>query len=459
MDKVRAKRIAAELRGQSVGGWMVGDYIGNGASAVVVAAERAGQVAAVKIIDPEFVERYGAPQQLARVQRECDLIGHAERHLVQLFDGGQCRDSGYLYIAMELLAHPQLTTLVPTFPRERIAPIIGQLALAAQFLEARGLAHRDIKSDNIAISRDCENAILLDLGVIRPIADPARVDAGSGAEFLGTTRYSPPEYLLREEEDSVDGWRAVTFYQLGAVLHDLIMRKRMFDDVSAPYAKLIEAVRSSRPIIDAPDVPPHLVTLARGCLQKNWRLRLELVKWEHFHESAPPVSGAEAKDRIRKRLASVETSANTLIPGATIPRRRILENIGGSVSNAAREICLQAGTFPPVEVTHSDTPDGRFVLIRTGPSEQHLLSGSLSIKFACTLVDDVGLFMRVRAVAGFGDLPPTIPTDAWSGVYIGDASSANLRDRLDDFLHLALDAAQDSPLTTPGSLLQIPSLD
>jgi hypothetical protein len=38
MDKVRARRIAAELQGTSVGGWTIGDYLGNGASAVVLTA-------------------------------------------------------------------------------------------------------------------------------------------------------------------------------------------------------------------------------------------------------------------------------------------------------------------------------------------------------------------------------------------------------------------------------------
>jgi hypothetical protein len=47
MDKVRAKRMAAELKGELVGGWLVGDYLGNGASAVVLSAQREDQWAAL----------------------------------------------------------------------------------------------------------------------------------------------------------------------------------------------------------------------------------------------------------------------------------------------------------------------------------------------------------------------------------------------------------------------------
>jgi hypothetical protein len=108
-------RIAAELRGKSIGGWLVGEYLGNGASAVVLTAEREGQAAALKLIDPEMEERYGAAQQLARIERQRALGGHPHQHLIQIFDGGRCPETNYLYLAMELLAYPPLTALVSRF--------------------------------------------------------------------------------------------------------------------------------------------------------------------------------------------------------------------------------------------------------------------------------------------------------------------------------------------------------
>jgi serine/threonine protein kinase len=106
MDLVRAKRIAAELLGRPVGGWVVKDYLGNGASAVVLSAKRDGVLAALKLIDPEMVERHGQEKQLMRIERERDLVGHSNEHLVKIFDGGLCLDTNYLYIVMELMPHP-----------------------------------------------------------------------------------------------------------------------------------------------------------------------------------------------------------------------------------------------------------------------------------------------------------------------------------------------------------------
>jgi len=364
MDSVRAKRIAAELKGTTVGGWTVGEYIDNGASAVVLSAERGRQAAALKLIDPELVERYGAEQQLARIHRERELVDHTEPYLVKIYDGGRCDDTGYLFVVMELLVQPKLTALVSNFPRERIGPIIEQISHAAQFLESRQLTHRDIKPDNISITRDCERATLLDLGVLRPVALPAAEDAGSGNEFLGTTRYSSPEYVMREEEDSVAGWRALTFYQLGGVVHDLIMRRQMFDGIGSPPARLSDAVRLLLPVIDAPDVPEHLITLARSCLQKDWKLRLELVNWDQFRAGQMPTGAGDAKARIRQRLALADSASTPVaaVPGPS--RRRLLEDFGASLARAIREICLQSGTFPPIDVRSSGDGDNWLVTSR-----------------------------------------------------------------------------------------------
>jgi serine/threonine protein kinase len=458
MDKVRAKRIATELHGRTVGGWLVGEYLGNGASAVVVSAERSGQAAALKLVDPEMVERYGAPQQLARIERERGLAGHTERNLVKIFDGGQCKDTGCLFVAMELLTLPALTTLIPHFPRGRIGPLIEQLAGAARFLETRGLAHRDIKPDNVVISRDCEQAVLLDLGVVRPIRPVDSDDAGSGDLFLGTTRYSPPEYLMREEDDSEAGWRAVTFYQLGAIVHDAIMRRRLFYEIDTPPARLIEAVRHVRPVIEAADVAPHLVSLARNCLQKDWRLRLELVRWEHFTDSPPPIKSREAKERIRSRIDAGMAESSVALPSAR-SRSRLLENLGGAVANTVREICLQSGNFPPVEVQHRVHESERLIALTTGPSPRHALDSELHIWIAASTLDDDGLVVRLRGVAAIGKDPADVPLDRGTLIYAGDASAPVQRERLDDFLHLALDAAQNAGKADANLLLPLPSLE
>ena len=231
MYEQRAHALLEELRGHCVGGWQIQDLIRHGKSAAVFTAHQSPRTAALKIFDPELVARYGELTQLTRIHRELSLRDRHHPNLVDIYDGGRCPATGYHFLVMEYLAGDPLSMHIPTLPRPRIAVLLRQVASAAKFLEDNELVHRDIKPDNIVIDTTTGDATLLDLGVLRPInSDSTATDDDEVQHFLGTLQYSPPEFLLREEEDTVEGWRAVTFYQLGAVLHDLIERRPIFAD-------------------------------------------------------------------------------------------------------------------------------------------------------------------------------------------------------------------------------------
>ena len=256
MYEQRALALLHQLRGRSVAGWHIDDLIRHGKSAAVFRARNADRAAALKIFDPELVARYGERTQLARIHRELSLRGRHHPHLVEIYDGGQCSATNHLFLVMQHVPGDPLSNHITTLERTRIRPLLQQVASAAKFLEDIHLVHRDIKPDNIVIDPDTQTATLLDFGVLRPInAQSTATDDDDVKNFIGTLQYSPPEFLLREEEDSLDGWRAVTFYQLGAVLHDLIERQPIFADSTDPYARLVNAVQDTTPTFAATDMP------------------------------------------------------------------------------------------------------------------------------------------------------------------------------------------------------------
>lgn len=245
--------MASELLNMTIGGWHIDSFCKGGKSALVFKSHKDDIVGALKVFDSDLIDRFGSDSQAARIERELSLKGKEHPNLVKILDGGRCDTSGYWYIVMEYIDAPTLAEILETLPRESIRPIISQVASAAQFLEDLQLAHRDIKPDNIAIYRDFRNAVLLDLGVIRPFGMSEMTDEDQ-VTFVGTLQYSSPEFLIRDEIDTMEGWRAVTFYQLGAVLHDMIMRKRIFSDFVNPYARLVKAIEQEIPHIEARDV-------------------------------------------------------------------------------------------------------------------------------------------------------------------------------------------------------------
>jgi serine/threonine protein kinase len=357
MDSIAAKRLIHELVGKGdVGGWKIVKHRGSGKSAVVFDAVHDGALAALKVFDPDLVEKSGKGVQPERIRRELTLRGKSHPNLIKILDGGECTRTGYLFIVMELLDAPNLASVIDAVPRDRIRLIISQVASAAKFLlEDMGLVHRDIKTDNIAITPDFNKATLLDLGVIRPLTltDGEPSSDGERRSFVGTLRYSSPEYAFRRGKEDPEAWRALTFYQLGGVLHDLIMRKRLFEEFSDPYTRLVKAVDIEIPIVNSPEVPDDIVLLARNCLLKRPDLRLRFVKWSDFDHRQPVITaGVTAKEHLRRRFAIAQDSGAADVEG-TERSDRLLRNTVQTMQCALRnEIvseCAGRDFLPRVE--------------------------------------------------------------------------------------------------------------
>ena len=448
MDRIRAMAMAQELHDRQVGGWVVEDYLGNGFSAVVLSARKGDARGAVKVIDPEMIERFGTDRQLARVVREKRLEGHIHPNLVQILDAGQCAETGYLYVVMELLEPTTLGDVRDTLPPDRIATLIGQLASAARFLEQHDLVHRDIKPDNTHVSSDYSNIKLLDLGVVYPPRGNGETSAGTGNHFVGTAPYSPPEFLHREEANCLEGWRAITFYQIGATLFDLITRTPIFDDFREPPARLYEAIGDHVPtIIPASEqVAPWLVDLARRCLTKDWRIRSQIVTWEHF-EGPPllPESSDDIRQRIRARLPAEVVPLP--MPSASTsgkPSRRTIVDLFRSTSTMIREVCQEGGVFPPLELQPQYTADGCRIRLRTGPYNPQGLQGILVIEFMLSPLDSDGNDVRILASARLeapADEGDSSSREALEQIFAGDVGSMEFRSLMDVFIHAALESA------------------
>lgn len=450
MDQVRANQMMQELAGTGCSGWKVLELIGNGKSALVCKAVRGEQVAALKVFDPELVERLGKDQQLERIKRELKLIGHTAPSLVEILDGGECLGTGHLFIAMEYIQAPNLATVLADIPRNAIRLIIQQIASAAKFLEefGDGYAHRDIKPANIVITRDFQQAVLLDLGVLRPILDGSLTDQSHSRDFLGTLQYSSPEFLVRQEVDSVDGWRAVTFYQLGAVLHDLIMQRPLFDDIT-PYANLCKAVQTEIPIIVSDDVDREISMLAKDCLVKDPKVRIQLVTWDRFLSTHEPLSAAAAaKERVEGRKRAQELQVHS-VPDMKDTTEHLHASVEHAVMEGIEKAIRRHATapdFPPILLRRYEIAEGHpGIRISFDRSTSHGLSSPLHIYVNVSFLGHEEQVVQVDAAAyvSVADPAPDTPEskprkELCSGVYNQEHMSVTLK----NLFYLALDAAQ-----------------
>jgi serine/threonine protein kinase len=330
------------------------------------------------------------------------LRGHKHENLVSIYGGGVDIDKNLYYVVMELLAGPNLKKSLTDIRVEDIPSLIGQLASAARFLEELGLVHRDIKPENIALLESSRRLVLMDLGVIRPtkgsdLTDPAGVQA-----FVGTLQYSSPEFLLREEDQSPEGYRALTFYQIGAVLHDLIMKRPIFEKFVNPYAKLVNAVQHERPIIANPDVPPELIDLAKRCLLKSPLSRSRVVHWEDFHiESKKP--RASARDRVAERMVTLraqseDTKLTTDV--RSLDGNKIRKNLLGTLSLAAITARASLEGLPPLRNKKCEKDDACWEFELEASPDKGFPHG-LVIRVCVEIIDPVEAVVSCKGCAHF----------------------------------------------------------
>ena len=265
--------------------WVVHEKLGQGNSAAVFRVESAtdGQ-AALKVYKSLF---FSGPNEVAeryRISLHEKLKGHTCDSLVKILEVGYIADSAY--VLMEYIPWSALDSVLGAVPVDAIPSIIADVAKAAKWLDERSLAHRDIKPANILVAPDFRSSKLVDLGVMREsnTQAPDMSDQGARRPFVATAQYSSPEYLFRLHEPSSELWRGLSIYQLGAVLHDLLVGKPLFHDevLTENRYVLAMAVYRKTPVIPAGVFPAQWAAVAKRALGKDLSIRLQSVGWDDF---------------------------------------------------------------------------------------------------------------------------------------------------------------------------------
>ncbi|TXC70969.1 protein kinase [Sphingomonas ginsenosidivorax] len=446
MDEVKAKEWEAKFRGQAIDGWTIETLIDHGKSAAVFKAvsEGHGKLAALKIFDDELIQRYGDETQLKRIGRELSLKGQNHANMVGILGGGFHEESSNHYIVMDYLDGPSLSKCLTKVPEGNIPGLIEQLVSACEFLEAHELAHRDIKPANIVLLEDMSRLVLLDFGVLKPVGEVGLTDTDGQRLFVGTLQYSSPEFLLRDEENDADGWRALAIYQVGAVLHDLIMRRPIFEEFVTPYAALVNAVQHETPSVASEGVPSYLIDACQMALVKSPEKRLALVSWEAFRPPVAASAGDAARQRISKRLLLADAQSEAVVDDGPAMAELLETVIDGLKVELRRIRQANSSIMPPLIVTRG--PKRVPVLeIRIVASAEYGLARDVCMEIAVTVIDVEAQAVRLEACA-------SVPSDdaqeplALVIVFKGPYSSGATSDRVEAAVLVALDQAQNGTI-------------
>lgn len=211
--------LAGKFRGLCLGPYKILNQIGQGGMGTVYLAEHTelDRLVALKMLPPDKAKDKLAIERFKREARAVAALDHP--NIVKVFD--VFHSGGLYFMAMEYVAGKDLRSLVKETGSLHYATAITYILQAAaglQHAHEKGFVHRDIKPDNLILSKE-GTVKLLDMGLARSFEArdqlTAQLDHGG---VVGTAEFISPEQALGEETQD----HRSDIYSLGATLYSLI---------------------------------------------------------------------------------------------------------------------------------------------------------------------------------------------------------------------------------------------
>ena len=301
--------------GSRLGPYEVLSPLGAGGMGEVYRARdpRLGREVAIKVL-PE--EATADPERLRRFELEARAVGALSHpNLLAVFDTG--RHEGAPFVVFELLEGETLRARLGggALPPPKALDYAIQMARGLCAAHEKGIVHRDVKPDNLFLTRDGPLKILdFGLAKLRPPLDPGDVDgltrtASVHTEehtLLGTVGYMSPEQVRRSPAD-----HRSDIFSFGLVLYEMLAGSRPFRGGTEAETMTAILTQDPPPLTRATGkVPVALERIMRHCVEKRPQDRFQSTRDLVFDLEALAQAGtAGAPGGPRRRGQRVKLAA------------------------------------------------------------------------------------------------------------------------------------------------------
>ena len=266
--------------GTKIGRYEIRSKIGEGGMGEVYRArdEKLNRDVAVKILPASLSD---SGDRLHRFEQEAQAAGTLNHpNILAVYDVGV--HEGAPYVVSELLDGESLRDRLNTGPiaPRKVIDYATQIAHGLAAAHNKGIIHRDIKPDNLFITKD-DRVKILDFGLAK-LSQPSgenieqtdvatrRVHTNPGT-VMGTAGYMAPEQVRARTVDNRSD-----IFSFGAVLYEMLSGRRAFHGESP--IETLNAILKEEPAELAtsnPNIAPALERVVLHCLEKSPERRFQ----------------------------------------------------------------------------------------------------------------------------------------------------------------------------------------
>jgi len=245
------------------GKYKIVKLIGRGGMANVYLATDMGTgvKVAIKVLKPEFSADEEFIRRFDTEAKAVSSLNHA--NIVKVFGVGH--EGNFRYIVQEYVDGITVKDLINQnghLDWKVAVPIVIQVGMALEYAHKNGIIHKDIKPQNILISRD-RIAKITDFGIARAATGNTITMSSGGA--VGSVHYFSPE----QARGSMVG-PASDIYSVGVMLFEMVTGRVPFDGDS-DIAIAVKHLQDRPPLASqyVSDVPRGLDAIIVKCMQKT----------------------------------------------------------------------------------------------------------------------------------------------------------------------------------------------
>ena len=303
-------------------------------------------------------------QIMARFEREARSIARVVHpNVVQLIDSG-VEAGDIAYIVMEYVRGTELSNVPESeLSGQFIIHVAQQVLSALSEAHAMNVIHRDLKPDNIMITReDGDNHFVkvLDFG-LAALTDRAKITMSGQA--LGTPWYMSPEQATASVVSE-----ASDIYSLGCVLYELATSRPPFPG-NRPFNVMLQHVNAEvPPLVLRPEVElsSEMIAFILKCLEKvpADRYRTANEALDALYHIPEWVAAGQSNPTQSLRLSMMQLSEMNRV------RSDVISGITATLDSSDTSVTIRSSEISAVRTpSFTETPaSGAFPIISETPS-------------------------------------------------------------------------------------------